>query len=91
MRILGDVPASEFGENHYKRYARERKKQLDQQAPEQAAEWWLQVSRATVLDWLRASKLHGSKLAYRTWRITTAEIEAFLKRQQPETRGAQGA
>lgn len=51
--------------------------------PEQAAEK-LQVSRATVLDWLRAGKLRGAKLGYRTWRITGAEIDALMERQQPE-------
>jgi excisionase family DNA binding protein len=43
----------------------------------------LQVSRATILKWLGAGTLRGSKLGYRTWRVTSAEIEAFLKRQQP--------
>ena len=52
--------------------------------PEEAAEL-LQVSRSTVLDWLRAGKLRGSKLSYRTWRITRAEIDAFLERQQAKT------
>ena len=48
--------------------------------PEQAADR-LQVSRATVVDWLRSGRLRGSKLGYRTWRITTEEIVAFLERE----------
>ncbi len=60
--------------------------QTDCLTPGQAAER-LQVSRATVLDWLRSRRLRGSKLGYRTWRITTAEIAAFLER---ETVGAVG-
>ena len=47
---------------------------------EQVAER-LQVSRATVLFWLRMGRLRGSKLASQTWRITPAEIEVFLERQ----------
>jgi excisionase family DNA binding protein len=51
--------------------------------PGQAAQR-LQVSRATVLKWLGSGTLRGAKLGYRTWRITAAEIEAFLQRQQPK-------
>ena len=60
--------------------------QIDCLTPEQAAER-LQVSQATVLYWLRTRRLQGAKLGYRTWRITTAEIAAFLER---ETVGAAG-
>ena len=48
--------------------------------PEQVAER-LKVSTASVLFWLRMGRLSGSKLAYQTWRITPAEIAAFLERQ----------
>ena len=48
--------------------------------PEQVAER-LQVSTASVLFWLRMGRLSGSKVAYQTWRITPAEIEAFLERR----------
>ena len=48
--------------------------------PKQAAER-LQVCTVTVLYWLRTGRLRGSKLGYRTWRIPTAEIAAFLERQ----------
>jgi excisionase family DNA binding protein len=54
--------------------------QTDCFTPEEVAEQ-LQVSRATVLFWLRMGRLNGSKLGYGTWRITPPEIEAFLERQ----------
>jgi excisionase family DNA binding protein len=56
--------------------------QTEYLTPGQAASR-LQVSRNTILEWLRDGRLRGSKLGYRTWRVTTAEIEAFLERQQP--------
>ena len=55
----------------------------DYLSPEQAAAR-LQVSRKTVVAWMRGGKLRGSKIGYRTWRVTVSEIEAFLKRQQPK-------
>lgn len=54
--------------------------QPDTLTPEQAAER-LRVSRAKILDWLRSGRLRGSKLGYRTWRITPSEIAAFLERE----------
>ena len=60
--------------------------QIEYLTPNQTAER-LQVSTVTVLEWLRSRRLRGSKLGYRTWRITTAEIAAFLER---ETVGAAG-
>jgi excisionase family DNA binding protein len=55
----------------------------DYLTPEQAAAR-LQISRKTVVAWMRDGKLRGSKIGYRTWRVTVSEIEAFLKRQQPK-------
>ena len=48
--------------------------------PEQVAER-LQVSRATVVYWLRTGRLRGSQLGYRTWRVTAEEMAAFLARE----------
>ena len=54
--------------------------QTDCLTPEQAAER-LQVSRGTILFWLRTGRLVGAKLGYRTWRITSTAIQEFLGRQ----------
>ena len=59
----------------------------DYLTPEQAAQR-LQISRKTVIAWMRDGKLRGSKIGYRTWRVTVSEIEAFLKRQQPRKKAA---
>ena len=45
--------------------------------PDQAAKQ-LQVSKSTVLKWLRSGKLNGAKLGHRTWRIGPEALEAFL-------------
>lgn len=46
--------------------------------PEQAAHR-LQVKRRTVLAWLRAGKLAGAKIGYRTWRIAQQDIREFVR------------
>jgi excisionase family DNA binding protein len=45
--------------------------------PEQAANQ-LQVSKPTVLKWLRTGKLAGAKIGHRTWRIRSEALEAFV-------------
>ncbi len=45
--------------------------------PEEAAKQ-LQISKATVLKWLRSKKLDGAKLGHRIWRIRPEALEALL-------------
>jgi excisionase family DNA binding protein len=56
----------------------------DQQlmSPEQVAER-LQISRWTVMDYLRAGKLKGHKVG-RLWRIKEQDLEDFLEGEPTE-------
>jgi excisionase family DNA binding protein len=51
-------------------------------SPEQVAER-LQISRWTVMDYLRAGKLKGHKVG-RLWRVKESDIEAFLEGEPTE-------
>ncbi len=39
----------------------------------------LQVSKVSVLKWLRSGKLAGAKIGHRTWRIRPEAVTAFLE------------
>lgn len=39
----------------------------------------LKVHVKTVHVWLREGRLNGTKISYRTWRISRASLEEFLK------------
>jgi excisionase family DNA binding protein len=56
----------------------------DQQllSPEQVAER-LQISRWTVMDYLRAGKLKGHKVG-RLWRVKESDLDAFLEGEPTE-------
>jgi excisionase family DNA binding protein len=56
----------------------------DQQllSPEQVAER-LQISRWTVMDYLRVGKLKGHKVG-RLWRVKESDVEAFLEGEPTE-------
>ena len=42
----------------------------------------LQVSKATVLRWLRGGKLSGARIGHRTWRIRQEALEGFLSNNE---------
>lgn len=46
--------------------------------PEEVAKK-LQISKVSVLKWLRSGKLAGSKIGHRTWRIRPEAVHAFLE------------
>lgn len=48
--------------------------------PEQVANR-LQVSKATVLRWLRGGKLSGARIGHRTWRIRPKAVEALVNEE----------
>lgn len=56
---------------------------------EQAAELF-RVKPVTILRWLRAGRLKGSKLTHQVWRITEAQVQAFMDSTEQEGKAPKG-
>jgi excisionase family DNA binding protein len=84
MRALAGQHGAADSPESYAADRKESRLMTDQQllTPEQVAER-LQISRWTVMDYLRSGKLKGHKVG-RLWRIKEQDLEDFLEGEPTE-------